>query len=237
MRQQLPTSTFYAVNRGGGAFTLMVNQRGGALVAQAAYQVGIHPTVLTLAGMVLGMITAAPVIAVAEDLPEWDTTNRVTLAIMVWTCWQAAYCLDCGDGQLARIAGKTSRAGGMVDILCDIVVQTGFVCAIAGVAAAYQPNVPAWQVTLFGAVWMLTLVTSQLDKEGEDVSLIASQSLPIRMVKLIRDYGAQITVAALVLAIWPTGMFWLLAAFTAVNGLYLLVLIARTARRSMTSSQ
>ena len=40
-------------------------------------------------------------------------------------------------------------------------------------------------------------------------SLVTSRSLVVRLVKLIRDYGAIITVIALVIALWPAGTLWL----------------------------
>jgi hypothetical protein len=64
-------------------------------------------------------------------------------------------------------------------------------------------------------------------------SLIRSTSLPIRVVKLIRDYGALIFVAGLLLIFAPPLIAWLIAAFTLVNGGYLLASIAVAARASL----
>ena len=48
------------------------------------------------------------------------------------------------------------------------------------------------------------------------------QSLPVRIVKLIRDYGAVIFVAGLVLTFAPALTIWFVAAFTVVNFGFLL---------------
>jgi short subunit dehydrogenase-like uncharacterized protein len=57
--------------------------------------------------------------------------------------------------------------------------------------------------------------------------------LPVRLIKLIRDYGALITVIALVLAFIPQWTVWLMVVLTAVNGLFLLASIAAAARASL----
>lgn len=235
MRERISARTFYAVNRGGGLHSVMINQWGGAAAAQSAARAGIHPSVLTLAALVLGAAAGVALTAIAPVLPDLETRQRVLVAFAAWLAFQAAYSLDCADGQLARVTGQTSPAGGTLDILCDILVQAGFIAAAAQIAQAFAGPLPAWQPALWGAIWMLTLVTSQLDKHGEDVSLIQTGSLSVQVVKMVRDYGAQITAVALLLAVWPAVMPYLLWAFTIINGGYLLVLIARTARRSMSA--
>lgn len=231
MPERIPVSTFYAVNRGGGLHSTLLNQQAGALAAQTGARIGLRPSTLTLANLILGAAAAAAFIALAPTLPDWGSGQRALAALGMWILFQSAYSMDCGDGQLARITGQTSPAGASLDILCDIIVQAGFVATLAAIADAFDGPLPAWQVALWGSIWMLTLVTSQLDKHGNDVSLLRTASLPIRVGKMVRDYGAQISAAALVLAWWPSGMVGRLWLLTAVNGLYLLVLIARTARR------
>ena len=61
-------------------------------------------------------------------------------------------------------------------------------------------------------------------------SMITSQSPPVRLVKLIRDYAFVITVIGLVLIVAPQWMICVVVAFTAINGLFLLASIAFTAR-------
>jgi hypothetical protein len=65
------------------------------------------------------------------------------------------------------------------------------------------------------------------------VSMVPSRSLPIRAVKLIRDYGAVITLAGLVLTVTPSWTVWVLVAFSVINGGFLLASIAFSARASL----
>jgi hypothetical protein len=80
---------------------------------------------------------------------------------------------------------------------------------------------------------MVNLVTSVLHQGGAAHSLVASGSSVVRLVKLVRDYGAVVTVIGLVLTFVPQWTIWLLVAFTFVNGVFLLASIAATARASL----
>ena len=77
------------------------------------------------------------------------------------------------------------------------------VTAIAATAVAHRPGTPAWLVAVFAGTWMVNLVTSVMASGAAAASLVNSTSLPVRLVKLVRDYGAVITVCALVLAFAP----------------------------------
>jgi hypothetical protein len=81
---------------------------------------------------------------------------------------------------------------------------------------------------------MVNLVTSVLQSGPQAASMMTSRSLPVRLVKLIRDYGAVIVLAGLVLTIAPQWTVVLLIAFSVVNGGFLLASIAFAARASLT---
>lgn len=218
-----PTAADYlARNRGGGLFTETVNQPVAARLCVVADRMGLHPTVLTLANLVLGLAAALAVIALAP-LDGW----YVGLAALV--VWQFAYTLDCADGQLARVSGKASPAGKRVDILADCALQVALVAAVVTVAG----DMPRWLVAAFAGTWMVNLVTSTLQQGDAAQSLVRSSAAPVRVLKLIRDYGAVITVIGLVIAFVPQWTVWLVVGFTVVNGLFLLVSVAAAARASM----
>jgi hypothetical protein len=80
---------------------------------------------------------------------------------------------------------------------------------------------------------MVNLVTSVLQQGNSAQSLVSSSSPVIRVVKLIRDYGAVITVIALVIAFAPQWTVWVMVAFGLINGLFLLASIAMAARQSV----
>jgi len=223
-----PTAAdFYARQRPAGLFTQVVSQRLGAYIAVGAERAGIRPTTLTLANLLIGAATSLYVGLGIGHLPSW------LVGLVALVGWQLAYALDCADGQLARVTGTGSPAGARVDILADVALQICLVAAVGRVAVAERPSTPVWLVGAFAGTWMINLVTSVMAKEGTNESLVASASLPVRLVKLIRDYGAIVTLICLVIAVIPSWTVALLVLFTAVNGLFLLASIAAAARASM----
>jgi phosphatidylglycerophosphate synthase len=228
-----PTAAdFRARNRGGGLFTETVNQRLAAHLNVVAYRLGLPPTALSLVNLFLGLATSITVGLLAGRMHSGAVPAAVVgLAALVG--WQVAYTFDCADGQLARVTGKASTAGRRVDVLCDVALQICLVAAVGTVAHAYHPATPTWLLAAFAGTWMTNLVTSELQKGDAAQSLITSGSLLVRTVKLVRDYGAVITVIALVLAFLPSWTLAVVIAFTAVNGLFLLASIGAAVRASL----
>ena len=230
---QAPTAAdFYRVNRGGGLFSEAVSQRLGARVALWAYHRKLAPTVLTVANLGLSVLVSAVVVTGA--LPAAD--GRVpawAIGLLALLGWQAAYALDCADGQLARVTGQTSAAGGRVDVLCDVAAQIALVAALASTASAQLPETPAWLLAAFAGTWMVNLVTSVMQHGPQAASIITSSSLPVRVLKLVRDYGAVIFAAGLVLTVVPGWTIWFVAAFTLVNGGFLGASILYSGRESL----
>jgi phosphatidylglycerophosphate synthase len=226
-----PTAAdFYRTNRGGGLFSEGLSQRAGAVCAAIAYRLGVPPTLLTAGNLVVGLATSAVIVALASSsVPTW------VAGVVGLVGWQLAYALDCADGQLARVAGKTSPAGARVDVLCDIAVQISLVTALSAVAVDQRPSTATWLVALFASTWMVNLVTSVMQSGPNAASMVTSTSLPVRVVKLVRDYGAVIFLAGLVLLFVPQWTVWLLVAFTAINGGFLLASIAFTGRSALRS--
>jgi phosphatidylglycerophosphate synthase len=213
---------FYRVNRGGGLYSEALSQRLGALVAMGAVRARIRPTTLTLTNLVIGLAVAVAVITRAAHWSTW-------VGVLALVGWQVAYVLDCSDGQLARVTGQGSAAGARVDILCDVASQVALVAALSTVAW-HRSHVPLWLVGLFCGTWLVNIVTSVLQTGPNAVSMVPSRSLPVRIVKLIRDPGVIFLVAGLVLAVAPGLTVWYIVAFTIINGGFLLASIAFTAR-------
>lgn len=226
---------FYQANRGGGLFSEAFSQRIGAAVALTSARLGLRPTTLTLVNLVIGVAASGTVVVLAPKaaagvLPMW------ALGLGALIAWQVAYAIDCADGQLARVTGQTSPAGARVDILVDIAVQIALVTALAAVGVAYRPETPAWLVTVFASTWMVNLVTSVMQSGDSASSLITRSTLPVRLIKLIRDYGAVVLGCGLVLTVAPQLTYWLMVAVSLVNGLFLLASIAHSARKAMSGT-
>lgn len=223
---------FHRTNRGGGLFSESVSQWIGAALATVAHRLGLRPTALTIANLILGLTTSVLVVALAEPVAEGRVPAWV-VGLVALVGWQLAYALDCADGQLARVTGQGSPAGARVDVLCDVAAQIALVAALTATAVAQSPSTPAWLVTAFAGTWMVNLVTSVMQAGPNAASMVTSTSLLVRLVKLIRDYGAVIFAAALVLFLAPGLTLWLIVTFTVINGGFLLASIAFAARASL----
>jgi len=220
---------FLARNRGGGLFTETVNQRIGAYLCVVAERFGLPPSALTVANLVLGLAASILVIATG-DVPSY-VVGPVALVL-----WHLAYSLDCADGQLARVTGRTSPAGARLDILCDVALQIALVAAVGTVANEHTGSLPTWLVAAFAGTWMVNLVTSALQQTSAAASLVTSGSPVVRLVKLIRDYGAVVTLVGLVITVVPQWTVWLMVFFVIVNGGFLLASIAASTKASLQRS-
>jgi phosphatidylglycerophosphate synthase len=230
---RMPTAAdYYRVNRGGGLFSEALSQRLGARIAVFAHKRRLAPTVLTAGNLGLSCLVSFVVIAAAGPVAD----GRVwawPAGLLALVGWQFAYALDCADGQLARVTGQTSAAGARVDVLCDVAAQIALVAALSATAAAQVPETPAWLLAAFAGTWMVNLVTSVMQSGPQGASMVTSTSLPVRVVKLVRDYGAVIAVAGLVLTLAPQWTVWLVAAFTLVNAAFLAASIAFSGRAAL----
>jgi len=225
---------YYAVNRGGGLFSEAVSQHLGARIAVFAHKYKLAPTVLTVANLGLGCLVSFAVIAAAVPVAE----GRIwawPIGLLALIGWQVAYALDCSDGQLARVTGQTSPAGARVDVLCDVAAQIALVAALAATAEAQVPETPGWLLAAFAGTWMVNLVTSVMQSGPQAASMVSSTSLPVRLAKLVRDYGAVIFLAGVVLTVAPQWTIWVVGLFTLVNAAFLAASIAFAGRESLRS--
>jgi phosphatidylglycerophosphate synthase len=226
------TADYYAVNRGGGLFSEAVSQHLGAYIAAFAQRHKLAPTVLTVANLGLGCAVSFIVIALAGPVAD----GRIwawPVGLLALLGWQAAYALDCSDGQLARVTHQTSPAGARVDILCDVAAQIALVSALAATAKAQVPETPAWLLAAFAGTWMVNLVTSVMQSGDKAASMVTSRSLPVRLVKLVRDYGAVIALAGLVLTVAAQWTIFFIGLFTLVNAAFLAASVMFSAREAL----
>ncbi|HCT80169.1 MAG TPA: CDP-alcohol phosphatidyltransferase [Micromonosporaceae bacterium] len=213
----LRVDDFYASNRGGGLFSEAISQRLGSVIALGAARLGAKPTIVTLTNLMVGLATSITVALLSGRM-----TPVIGLVALVG--WQLAYAMDCADGQLARVTGQASPAGARVDVLCDVASHIALVTALVMVA---KP--PIWVAALFAGSWMINIITSVLPGD----SLIPSRSLGVRVVKLIRDYGALVFSAGLILIVNPSWMIWFLALLIIINSAFLVASLAHSARSAL----
>jgi phosphatidylglycerophosphate synthase len=223
---------FLAVNRGGGLFSEAVSQRIGAHIAVFAHKRGLAPTVLTVANLGLGCLVSFAVVAAAGPVADGEVWAW-PIGLLALVGWQLAYALDCADGQLARATGQSSPAGARVDVLCDVASQIALVAALAATAEAQVPETPGWLLAAFAGTWMVNLVTSVMQAGPSAASMVTSTSTPVRVVKLVRDYGAVVFLAGGVLIVAPQWTIWFVGLFTLVNAAFLAASIAFAGRESL----
>lgn len=220
---------YYRVNKGGGLVSEATGQWAGAALAAAAYRLGVRPTVVTLVNLAVGLATSVTVVVLAQPVADGRVPAWL-VGLLALVGWQLAYACDCADGQLARTTGQTSNAGARTDILCDVASQIALVTALGTVAVAQWPETPVWLVAAFAGTWMVNLVTSALQSGPAAASMVPSRALPVRVAKLVRDPGAVLLVAGLLLTVAPQATVWFVGFFTVVNGGFLLAAIAVGAR-------
>ena len=90
-----------------GAFELYVTRTPGYLWACLFQWLGVHPIAVTLMSIVIG--AASGWFFYSEDLGM----NLIGMGLLVWANWY-----DCADGQLARMTGKRTLIGRILDGFC-----------------------------------------------------------------------------------------------------------------------
>jgi phosphatidylglycerophosphate synthase len=193
-------------NRGGGLYSEAVSQRLGAVCALVGHRLGLSPSALSVGNVLCG-VTASVLVLVTG----WGAFGLVG--------WQLAYAFDCADGQLARVSGRASPAGARLDVLCDLAVQ---VCLVAAVASFLSSGTPLFVPALFAGTWLVNLFTSVLQSLSAGASLLPGRSLPVRVVKLARDYGFVVLLVGVVITIRPQWTLAMIVALTALNATFLL---------------
>lgn len=87
-----------------GAFELYVTRTPGYIWALFFKKLGVHPNVVTIISIVLGVL--AGYMFYFDDLKY----GIIGIFLLIWANWY-----DCADGQLARMTGKKSLLGRILD--------------------------------------------------------------------------------------------------------------------------
>src|SRR5687768_9180226 len=84
---------------------------------------GASPSAVTLLGLVIAL--SLPFAAASGGADAWLIVGGLGVAFCI---------LDCVDGDLARVTGRTSKLGAYLDFIVDLVYRAGLYSAI-GIAA------------------------------------------------------------------------------------------------------
>src|ERR1700750_910950 len=93
------------------------------LVTPLFAALGASPTAVTLLGLAIALVL--PFAAAAGGAQAWASVGALAIAFCV---------LDCVDGDLARVTGRSSRRGAYLDFVVDLAYRTGLYSAIGVVA-------------------------------------------------------------------------------------------------------
>ncbi len=121
--------------------------RIGSLISWAALRLGLSPNFLTLTALACGLGGVA--------IASWPGVSPLTGGIALLVGLLGSCCFDCADGVVARLSGRTSGFGHILDKICDLTLSIVLAGAL-GVVALSKPTllVPAdWKPALL--VWSL----------------------------------------------------------------------------------
>jgi phosphatidylglycerophosphate synthase len=217
-----------ARSSGGYLFTTYVSDRLGSWFAAVAIRFHIHPTVVTLTDLGLAIVASTFVITQAPHLQSGWVPGLAALLL-----WQLAYILDCADGQVARVTGKTSSFGARVDVLVDFLVYAIVFSALVTVLTQ-RVELPVALVVLGAIVWPVGLLTFILaGRDGNEGHSFSPRGGVFGVIKLIGDNGFVLLVMGLWLFVHPQSIVIPVAAICAVNACFLVASIAREAYLSV----
>lgn len=115
-----------------GNFELYVTRTPGYLWALFFRWLHVHPIVVTLLSIVIGCASAY--FFASSDLRY----NLIGMFMLIWANWY-----DCADGQLARMTGKTTLVGRVLDGFGG---ELWFICIYIGIAIRLYP---VWGIWIF----------------------------------------------------------------------------------------
>lgn len=115
-----------------GNFELYVTRTPGYLWALFFRWLHVHPIVVTLMSIVIGCSSAY--FFASTDLRY----NIIGMLLLIWANWY-----DCADGQLARMTGKTTLVGRVLDGFGG---ELWFICIYIGIAIRLYP---VWGIWIF----------------------------------------------------------------------------------------
>jgi phosphatidylglycerophosphate synthase len=195
-------------------WTWHVTQLIGAYLAPRFLRMGIHPNVISVASAISGVSTSVLVVLLYGAWP-------ILAAAVAFVGWQLSFTLDYTDGQVARAGGMTSTHGAVLDLLCDHVVQS--VTVLAAVHIAISNLQTSWAPTIAAAIavaWLIPFVhgiSFTAWRAPTPGSLAVKGSKIATFLKQGRDYGIQISVVALAIALGSWVLLGVLVVIISAN--------------------
>lgn len=119
------------------AYTRWVNRGLARYVAAGTYRLGVSPNGVTAISAAVSVAGLAVLLLVPRS---------VWVGLLVGVLLAAGYLLDSADGQVARLSGRSSRAGEWLDHVVDAIRMPAF--HLSTLVALYLSDVDSWVLVL-----------------------------------------------------------------------------------------
>jgi phosphatidylglycerophosphate synthase len=199
-------------SRGGGTFTVVVNQYIGSKLARAAIKLNLHPNYVTLLSGLVGVAgSALTILFLLDGQPK-------VAALTALVTWHLAYSLDCADGQVARETGNMSPRGAVLDLLVDFVGHTSIAIALlVGTTGTVSGLFRDLYAVMVGTAFVIAPYF-----EGVYKALPKDLQMPERigygkLVWLLRDHGLHVTLLPVAIMLGPVYLAWTTGAISVLE--------------------
>lgn len=120
----------------------------------AAY---LSPNLLTVIGTLLGVASGAALVIGAQP---GVAAQRTELTLIAAACLVLSVVFDCSDGMFARLTGKSSKLGMILDGASDTIVYTSVWVGLAVHLSAAAPMPWLWPIAVITALVSFTQIAS-----------------------------------------------------------------------------
>lgn len=179
--------------------------RLAALLVRPLVATRVHPNHLTTLSLLTGLTAAALYGTADRTAANWGAALYLLTNV-----------LDNTDGELARLAGKTSAIGGFYDRLCDLVVRTSLFMGIglglrAGPLGNWAPVAGTAAAAAFVVIFVLRselarhAVVEAMDKPsagGFDVGDVLNVVAPLTWLGVLEPFLVAAGVGAPLFCVW-----------------------------------
>jgi phosphatidylglycerophosphate synthase len=189
----------------GPLYTRYVNRNAALPLTWVFWKLGLHPNVVTGISFTVTHLALLMLVLLPTTLP---------LCVGIWLMLTFGFMLDSSDGQLARVSGRTSKAGEWLDHTLDMakILNVNMAFSYALIAGTLAADLPLTIPLLAAFVNLLSQPThyfviifkdSFLERAGSsrDSTSVANPGFARNAVMNFADYGLFILMPILIP--WP----------------------------------
>lgn len=216
--------------------TAKVAYRIGACLAVPASRIGLSPNMVSVLSLVVALGGACA--AVALGYGTWSG------AAILFVTGHLAYGLDCADGVLARVTGRGSSFGVILDKAMDTLVGIAVPILLASGAWGELEAESTAGYWMFGALAVMTAARMGLavsmwlreavEKRERTTEDARKRTLTFHAKQLVGNVVLDdVSFRTCLALVWGLGYFWDLVSVLAVLLTLMLVVYLRSAQREM----